>query len=116
MSFSAVIFSGDIVNNLNHSGGDFAEACLKKLGRSSPLAMAATIELIHRVRGLDDIVLALGMEYRFTYRAAEQGDFIEGIRAMVIDKDKSPKWRHAMTGPAPACGQCHVAPFGSPFP
>ena len=78
--------------------------------------MAATIELIHRVRGLDDIVSALGMEYRFTYRAAEQGDFIEGIRAMVIDKDKSPKWRHSDDRSASAGGQRHAAPLGTPFP
>ena len=105
-------YFGDIVNNLNHTGGDFAEACIKKLSRSSPLAMAATIELIHRVRGLDDIVLALGMEYRFTYRAAEQGDFIEGIRAMVIDKDKSPKWRHAMTDPLLPAASAMLRPLG----
>jgi NADPH-dependent glutamate synthase beta subunit-like oxidoreductase len=25
----------------------------------------------------------------------EQGDFLEGIRALIIDKDKAPRWRHA---------------------
>jgi enoyl-CoA hydratase/carnithine racemase len=106
-------YFGDIVNNLNHTGGDFAEDCIKKLARSSPLAMAATIELIHRVRGLDDIALALGMEYRFTYRAAEHGDFIEGIRAMVIDKDKFPKWRHAMTDPLLPAASAMLRPLGA---
>ena len=41
------------------------------------------------------ITEALRQEYRFTWRAAEHADFIEGIRAQVIDKDRKPRWRHA---------------------
>jgi enoyl-CoA hydratase len=37
---------------------------------------------------------ALELEYRFTYRSMEHGDFIEGIRAAIIDKDRNPRWRH----------------------
>ena len=106
-------YFGDIVINLQHAGGDFATKTLKKLSISSPLAMAATIEMIHRVRGLDDIVRALEMEYRFTYRAAEQGDFIEGIRAMVIDKDKSPKWQHSLTGSLLPAASAMLRPLGA---
>ena len=106
-------YFGDIVINLQHTSGDFATKTLKKLSRSSPLAMAATIEMIHRVRGLDDIVRALEMEYRFTYRAAEQGDFIEGIRAMVIDKDKSPKWQHSLTESLLPAASAMLRPLGA---
>ena len=53
-----------------------------------------TVELIHRLRGATDIRRALELEYRYTWRAMEQGDFLEGIRAAIIDKDRSPKWRH----------------------
>jgi enoyl-CoA hydratase len=52
------------------------------------------VELIHRVRVADDIRAALDLEYRFTYRSAEDGDFIEGIRAAIIDKDRNPHWQH----------------------
>ena len=38
---------------------------------------------------------ALDLEYRFTARAMEHGDFIEGIRAAIIDKDRAPKWQFA---------------------
>ena len=62
--------------------------------RNSPLSVAAAIEIIHRVRSRDTIEGALEMEYRFTHRAMEHGDFLEGIRAAIIDKDRNPNWRH----------------------
>ena len=37
---------------------------------------------------------ALDAEYCFTARSQEFGDFQEGIRAAVIDKDKNPLWKH----------------------
>ncbi len=85
----------DITRLLEHVGGEFAEATLNTLRRHCPLSLACTIEIIHRVRGLDTIEAALGMEYRFTFRSAEMGDFVEGIRAAIIDKDRDPKWQHA---------------------
>lgn len=86
---------GDIVRSLRHSGTSFSEDALKRLSRNSPFSMACAVEIIHRIRGNTTIRRALEMEYRFTYRAMENGDFLEGIRAAIIDKDKSPKWRHS---------------------
>ncbi|MBM7069668.1 enoyl-CoA hydratase/isomerase family protein [Actibacterium sp. 188UL27-1] len=83
-----------IANRLSAAGTDFADETLAKLGKPSPLAMACAIEVIRRVRGPDDIRYALEQEYRFTFRSAEHGEFIEGIRAAIIDKDKNPHWHH----------------------
>lgn len=38
---------------------------------------------------------AVEWEYRFSYRALEEGELMEGIRAAVVDKDRKPHWRHA---------------------
>ncbi len=86
---------GDILRSLSEDDSDFAAATLKALRRNSPLSVASTIEIIHRVRARDTIEGALEIEFRFTYRSGEKADFIEGIRAAIIDKDRSPKWRHA---------------------
>ena len=67
----------------------------KLMGRNSPLAMACAIPLINAARKTPTIQSALMHEYRFTYRAVEQSDFIEGIRAAIIDRDRSPNWKHA---------------------
>ncbi|GAA6157862.1 enoyl-CoA hydratase/isomerase family protein [Ruegeria sp. HU-ET01832] len=85
----------DILNSLKGSETDFATAALKLINRGSPLAMACCIEILHRLRTPSlTIQKALEHEFRFTSRAMEQGDFLEGIRAQIIDKDRTPRWRH----------------------
>ena len=86
---------GDILRSLRADDGDFAAAALKQMGRNAPLSMGCTVEMIHRLRGPSaEIRRALDLEYRFTFRAMEHGDFLEGIRAAIIDKDRDPHWKH----------------------
>jgi enoyl-CoA hydratase/carnithine racemase len=85
----------DILRALKHDASDFARETETTLRRHSPLSLACTVEVVHRARSRDRIERALEQEYRFTYRAAEHGDFVEGIRAAIIDKDRAPRWRHA---------------------
>ena len=86
----------DILVDLENDGTDFAADALKSLSRNSPLSMACTVELLHRLRGPSlSIAKALDLEYRFTYRAMEHGDLLEGIRAAIIDKDRNPQWQYA---------------------
>ncbi len=86
----------DVLKDLRNDAGDFAADALKKLSRASPLSTACTIEMMHRLRGPTlTMQKALDLEYRFTYRAAEHGDFLEGIRAAIIDKDRQPRWQYA---------------------
>jgi 3-hydroxyisobutyrate dehydrogenase len=86
----------DILNALRADASEFAAGAYGKMSRNAPLSMACAVEMIHRLRGPTlDIRRALALEYRFTYRAMEHGDFIEGIRAAIIDKDRSPKWQFA---------------------
>lgn len=73
---------------------DWGTATTKSIRAGSPLSTACTIELVRRARVSDDIGSALGQEYRFTSRSASEGDFVEGIRAAIIDKDRNPRWRH----------------------
>ncbi len=87
---------GDILTLLRGDEGAFATGTLKTLGRNAPLSMACTVEILHRLRGPSlSIRKALELEYRFTYRSMEHGDFLEGIRAQIIDKDRNPNWQFA---------------------
>lgn len=84
----------DILQSLSHADSPFAADARKLLARGSPLSMACAIEMTHRLRGDKTLHDALALEYRFTFRAMEKGDFLEGIRAAIIDRDRSPHWRH----------------------
>lgn len=84
----------DIAGALKADGGGFATDTLKALNRASPLAAAALVEMLHRLRPAPALRVALRQEYRFTFRALEQSDFLEGIRAAIIDKDRAPRWQH----------------------
>ena len=68
---------------------------LKNFKSNSPLAVAYTITMLKDQSVSRKISNALDKEYQYTARSQEFGDFQEGIRAAVIDKDRNPKWKHA---------------------
>ncbi len=103
----------DVVIALDHADSPFAAETLKILQRNAPLSLGATLEMIHRLRGpAADIRRALETEYRFTYRAMEHGDFLEGIRAAIIDKDRRPTWSDDLRGLKPPRVTQMLMPLG----
>ncbi|WP_101068138.1 enoyl-CoA hydratase/isomerase family protein [Roseovarius salinarum] len=104
---------GDIVASLRADDSDFAQETLAAMARNSPLSMACAIEMQHRLRDMDaGIREALGLEYRFTHRAMEHGDLLEGIRAAIIDKDRNPRWQHTLDAPPMAAAARMLEPLG----
>lgn len=81
-----------IVAALEAEEGDFAAATLKQLSSKSPTMLKVGLEQLRRGRG-QDLDANMRMEYRLVRRALmPDGDFHEGVRALLIDKDKSPRW------------------------
>lgn len=84
-----------VIAALDAEGSEWAGKTLAAIRRGSPLSVACAFEIIRRAREAAGIEDALAMEYRFASRCMERGDFLEGIRAAVIDKDRKPVWSHA---------------------
>ena len=74
--------------------------------------MACTLELVRAARRDPGVEKALAREYRFTARAASDGELLEGIRAAVIDKDRNPVWRDDMDSLRPEEVAAMLAPLG----
>jgi enoyl-CoA hydratase len=90
-----------------------AAAARAAIARNAPLSMAATLAIVRAARADRDLRAAIAREFRFTARAIAQGEFLEGVRAQVIDKDRAPRWRHAGPGAVdPAEVAAMLAPLG----
>lgn len=92
---------------------DWGHGVLKALARQSPLSMACALVLVRAARRAPGIEAALTREYRFTWRSISDGDLLEGIRAAVIDKDRTPQWRDALDGVRPEQIAAMLAPLGT---
>ncbi len=75
--------------------GEFAAKALKSMASHSPLAMKATLAAIRRAKTLPSLERALEVEFRLCLRLFERGEFTEGIRALLVDKDRKPAWKPA---------------------
>ena len=88
---------GEIVASLRAEDSQFAENTLELLGRNSPLSMACTVEMLHRMAGTRDVsVRRSNWNTASSTARLEHSDLVEGIRAAVIDKDRNPNWEYDM--------------------
>jgi len=60
----------------------------------SPLSIGVTFEQIKRGQSMN-LKQVFEMEYKISQGFMAHTEFFEGVRALLIDKDKSPKWKHA---------------------
>ena len=81
---------------LRSEADDWAGETLEGLEKRSPTSLKATLAAVRRARTLCSLEDALNWEYRYVCRMFESGEFLEGIRALVIDKDRKPKWNPPM--------------------
>jgi enoyl-CoA hydratase len=85
----------DIVARLEAEGGahkDWAGAVADDLRLRSPLALKITLRHIREAKSRE-LRETLVADYRLAARILEaNGDFYEGVRASLIDKDGAPRW------------------------
>lgn len=69
-----------------------ARSAAATLAAVSPTALAVTHAAQLRLAEIDSLAEALAQEYRTGVHLMHGHDMVEGIRAQVIDKDRSPRW------------------------
>ncbi|KAK5974013.1 3-hydroxyisobutyryl-CoA hydrolase mitochondrial [Trichostrongylus colubriformis] len=84
----------EIFENLKKDGSEWAQKQLKTLSKMSPTSMKVTFKQLEKGAKMS-FSKVFTMEYRLTQRSLEDHDFYEGCRAILIDKDRNPKWKPA---------------------
>ena len=105
---------GAILESLRaETSPDFTEWAARTaaaLERSSPTMLEVTFEQIRRGEHLA-LADCFRMELNLILASFDHGDFVEGIRAMIVDKDRTPRWKPATLGEVdPAAVQRFFAP------
>ena len=80
------------LSTLVKNGNDFAISTEKELLVKSPTSLKITFKQIVDAKkmNLEDELI---MEYRMVQKCQTSGDFYEGVRAMLVDKDRKPQWQ-----------------------
>ena len=87
-----------IVAALEGAGDDWARATAALLRKRSPLMLHVVLEQIRRARTMDladDLRMERDMVRHCFYLRPGQSETLEGIRALAVDKDQSPRWNPA---------------------
>jgi enoyl-CoA hydratase/carnithine racemase len=71
---------------------EWARQTIDLINTRSPTMLAVTLEQLKRGKSMS-LAECLRMELGLVHQSFIQGDFIEGVRALLIDKDNAPVWR-----------------------
>ncbi|XP_072334367.1 3-hydroxyisobutyryl-CoA hydrolase, mitochondrial isoform X1 [Scyliorhinus torazame] len=84
----------EILQNLKQDASPFALQLLETLKKMSPTSMKITFQQLEEgaTKNLSEVLV---MEYRLSQACMRGHDFYEGVRAVLVDKDQSPKWKPA---------------------
>jgi hypothetical protein len=71
---------------------DWARQTAAVMRSRSPTMLSVTLRELERGRSMS-LADCFRMELGMVQQCFEQGDFLEGVRALLVDKDNAPRWR-----------------------
>jgi enoyl-CoA hydratase len=85
----------DIVAALQGHESEQAHKAADLISTRSPIASSVALEAVRRAAKLATLEDVLRQEFRTSCASLRSHDLVEGIRALLIDKDKNPQWSPA---------------------
>jgi len=82
----------DIYAALAADPGEWAAATLATLETKSPQTMKVSLRLLHDGARMATFADEMRQEYAVGSRVVQRHDFLEGVRAVIVDKDNAPRW------------------------
>jgi enoyl-CoA hydratase len=92
----------EIVDRLQHHSNLAANETAATILTKSPTALKVTLAALRRARKLPDLQAVLEQEFLVSCSGLTEPDLVEGIRAQVVDKDRTPHWTPATLAGVPA--------------
>ena len=80
---------------LEADASDFARETLATLRTKSPQAMKVSLKLLRDGARMATFEDEMRQEYAVGARVVQRHDFLEGVRAVIVDKDHAPNWNPA---------------------
>ena len=77
---------------LEADDGEFAQATLATLRTKSPQTMKVSLRLLTEGAEMHSFADEMRQEYAVGARVVQRHDFLEAVRAVIVDKDNAPKW------------------------
>lgn len=84
-----------IVERLRALGTEAATRAADTIEAKSPTSVAVTLRALREAASLPSLRDALDLEFRLAVHFHAGSDFIEGVRAQLVDKDRNPQWSPA---------------------
>ena len=82
----------DIVGHLRGSAEDQARAALDVISKASPTSLKVTLRNLRDAAKFERVEQSFQQDYRIALACIAGHDFMEGIRAAIVDKDRNPAW------------------------
>ena len=81
-----------IIAALEADGGEWAAKELATLRTKSPQSCKVALRQLREGALKTDFADEMRMEYGIAAHVVQRHDFIEGVRALIVDKDNAPRW------------------------
>jgi enoyl-CoA hydratase len=82
----------EILRRLQTHPSPAAREAAEAVQAKSPTALKVTLASLRRARALGSLEEVLDQEYRVSLRCLAGPEFPEGVRAQLVDKDRTPRW------------------------